>query len=416
MLLGPARTSGAVLRGNRYCAGGKRRGVWPTSRARLTRLVASAAALGCLALNGTTYANTGVPDPLPGSNETATVIGASPDTAVTNETVALTATVSSGIGAPYPAGSVAFENSGATIAGCGDVPVGPSAQSVTVVCSTAFPASTAELAAVFTPVAGSFLLGSESQIESVPVGPASSSTSLDAASPVGVGIRTIFTATVDVSSTGIGAIEPSGAVEFLDAGRPIGSCSSQPLIDGAATCAVRYRAAGARAITARYLGDANFAASSSPTELVRASAAPVGGAGTGEGVLGTITSTMQWTFYFTPTSTMVRALVVNGTSVGATVSVDCHGHGCPFARRAIEVADNTRCGVKTRRMCSGHGTVLITPGFANRHLGVGARITVAITKPSWVGKHYAFTIEAGRAPRVQITCLAPGATRPGGGC
>lgn len=380
---------------------------------RIARIVVAATTFACLALSGIAHADTTAPGILPGSDETATTLTASPDPAVTNETVTLTATVTSAIGAPFPAGTVAFENGGATIAACGDVPVSASAQSVTVQCSTAFAATTAQLTAVFTPTEGSFLLGSESPIERVPVGPASSSTSLDASSPVGVGIRTIYTATVTTSSTGSGMIEPNGAVEFLDAGQPIGSCSSQPLLDGAATCAVSYRAAGEHAITARYLGDANFAASSSPTELVNATATPISGA---EGVPGAITSTMQWWFYFTPSYTIVRALVVNGTSVGATVSVGCHGHGCPFARRAINVADQESCSVKTRRMCSAHGTVLITPGFENRHLGVGARITVAITKPSWVGKYYAFTIQARRGPRVQIACLAPGARRPGGGC
>ena len=344
------------------------------------------------------------------------MLQASPGTAVTNETVTLTATVTSAIGAPFPAGTVAFENGGATIGTCDDVPVSPTAQSVAALCSTAFAASTAQLTAVFTPTEGSFLTGSVSPIESVLVGPASSSTSLDASSSVAVGMRTIYTATVTTSSTGLGVIEPSGAVEFLDAGQPTGSCSSQPLLDGAATCAVRYGGAGAHAITARYLGDANFAASSSPTEFVRAIPTPAGGTGTAEGVLGSITSTMQWTFYYAPSYTMVRALVVNGTSLGATVLVDCHGRGCPFARRAIAVAADRQCGVKMRRMCSAHGTVLITPGFENRHLGVGARITVAIMKPSWVGKYYAFTIEAARGPRVQIACLAPGASRPGGDC
>jgi len=376
----------------------------------------SATAFGCLALTGTAHADTTTPDILPGSNATATVLQASPHTAVTNETVTLTATVSSAIGAPFPAGTVAFENGGATIGTCGDVPVSPTAQSVTALCSTAFAASTAQLTAVFTPNEGSFLTGSVSPIESVLVGAAPSSTSLDASSSVAVGIRTIYTATVTASSTGLGAMEPGGVVEFLDAGQPIGSCSSQPLMDGAATCAVTYGGAGAHAVTARYLGDANFAASSSPTELVRATPTPAGGAGTAESALGSVTSTMQWTFSYAPSYTMVRALVVNGTSLGATVLVDCHGRGCPFARRAIAVADDKQCSVKMRRMCSAQGTVLITPGFENRHLGVGARITVAIMKPSWVGKYYAFTIEAARGPRVQIGCLAPGASRPGGDC
>jgi len=376
----------------------------------------SATAFGCLALTGTAHADTTAPDILPGSDATATVLQASPGTAVTNETVTLTATVSSAIGAPFPAGTVAFENGGATIGTCDGVSVSPTAQSVTALCSTAFAASTAQLTAVFTPTEGSFLTGSVSPTESVLVGPGSSSTSLDASSSVAVGIRTIYTATVTTSSTGLGVIEPSGAVEFLDAGQPIGSCSSQPLLDGAATCAVTYGGAGAHAITARYLGDANFAASSSPTEFVRAIPTPAGGPGAPAGAGGAITSTMQWTFRYAPSYTMVRALVVNGTSLGATVLVDCHGRGCPFARRAIDVADDKDCSVKMRRMCSADGTVLITPGFGNRHLGVGARITVAIMKPSWVGKYYAFTIEAARGPRVQIGCLAPGASRPGGDC
>ena len=417
MRLGQALALGEVLRGIRQCVGGKRpRSPCVVARTpRIARLVVSVAAFGCLALTGTAHADTPAADPLPGSNATATVLLASPDTVVTNETVTLTATVSSGIGAPFPAGTVAFENGGATIGTCGDVPVSPSAQSVTAVCATAFAASTAQLTAMFTPSAGSFLTGSVSPIESVPVGPASSSTSLDASSSVSVGTRTIYIATVTTSSTGVGVIVPNGAVEFVDAGQPIGSCSSQPLMDGAATCAVRYGSAGAHAITARYLGDANFAASSSPTELVQAITTPAGGAGTA-GMPGAITSTMQWTFYYARSYTMVRELVVNGASRGATVLVGCHGRGCPFARRAIDVADGKDCSVKMRRMCSAHGTVLITPGFENRHLGVGARITVAIMKPSWVGKYYGFTAEAGRGPRVQIACLAPGASRPGGDC
>jgi hypothetical protein len=238
-----------------------------------------------------------------------------------------------------------------------------------------------------------------------------------------VGIRTIYTATVTTSLAGLGGIEPSGAVEFLDAGQAIGLCVSQPLLGGAATCAITYSSVGAHAITARYLGDANFAASSSRTELVGATSTPAGLPGEPTGALGAptavlraITSTMQWTFNYTPSYTMVSALVVNGAPLGGTVLVACHGRGCPFASRAVAVSNSTHCGINVRRMCSAHGTVFITPGFQGRHLGIGTRITVAIMRPTWVGKYYAFTIEARRAPRVQIACLAPAANRPGGDC
>ena len=387
---------------------------------RIAAIVVSATTFGCLALGGvahaTTIVGTAAPGLLPGLFETATTLTASPDPAVTNETVTLTATVSSPIGAPYPAGTVAFANGGATLRACGDVPVSPNSQSVTATCSIAFAASTGQLTAAFTPGADSMLTGSVSPIESVSVGPGPSSISLDAPSTVDVGIRTIYTAGVTASPAAAGAIEPGGAVEFLDAGQPIGSCSSQPLMNGAATCAVTYRGAGAHAITARYLGDANFVASNSATEFVRAiptSAARAGAPGSAPGM---ITATMEWTFYYAPSYTIVRAMVVNGVQREAAVLVGCHGRGCPFSSRAANVAGGKHCSVATRSMCSRHGGVVITPVFEKRHLGVGARITVAIMQPRLVGKYYAFTIEAGRGPRVQTTCLAPGASRPGGGC
>jgi hypothetical protein len=387
---------------------------------RIASIVVSVTAFGCLALGGVAHATaivgTAAPDSLPGLFGTATTLTASPDPAVTNEIVTLTATVSSGIGAPYPAGTVAFANGDATIRACGDVPVSPTSQSVKATCSIALAASTAQLTAAFTPGADSMLTGSVSPIESVSVEPGPSSTSLGAPSTVDVGIRAIYTASVTTPSTAVGATEPGGAVEFLDAGQPISSCSSQPLMDGVATCAVTYRGAGAHAITARYLGDANFVASNSATELVRAiptSAARAGAPGSAPGI---VTATMQWAFSYAPSYTIVRALVVNGTPPAATVLVDCHGRGCPFSRRVANVADGKRCSAEMQRMCSTHGGVVITPVFEKRHLGVGTRITVSIMQPRLVGKYYAFTIEAGRGPRIRIACLAPGTSRSTGGC
>jgi hypothetical protein len=134
------------------------------------------------------------------------------------------------------------------------------------------------------------------------------------------------------------------------------------------------------------------------------------------GVQGTITSTMQWAFYYTPSYTQVRALVVNGALPGATVLVKCHGTGCPFASHSTLLGKRARCGKKTKAMCSAYGSFLVTPGFASRHLGVGARITIEIIRPSWVGKFYSFTVRSRQGPRIHIGCLAPGAGVPGQGC
>ena len=133
-------------------------------------------------------------------------------------------------------------------------------------------------------------------------------------------------------------------------------------------------------------------------------------------MLGTITSTMQWAFYYTPSYTQVRNLVVNGAVTGATVLVKCHGQGCPFVHHVTVLTKHARCGKKTKGMCLASGSFVVTPGFVRHRLGVGSRITIEIIRPSWVGKYYSFTVRARRGPRIQIGCLAPGGSVPGQGC
>ena len=220
---------------------------------------------------------------------------------------------------------------------------------------------------------------------------------------------TTYTATVTPPTDRPGPIEPSGSVEFLDGGQPIGSCLSQALTRGGATCTVSYKAAGTHSVTARYGGDANFKGSTSSSQTV--GVVPLPGR-----VLGIITSTMQWSFSYTRAYTKILALVVNGAPAGATVLVNCHGPGCPFAKRAMAVAKIRRCGPQGKQRCPTHGTINLAPGFKNHRLHVGARIKIEITRRSWVGKYYMFATRAGRGPRIQIACLAPGRTRPGVGC
>jgi hypothetical protein len=203
-------------------------------------------------------------------------------------------------------------------------------------------------------------------------------------------------------------MEPTGSVEFLDGGQPIASCAGQALSNDAATCTVAYALAGAHQITARYSGDANFTGSAAPAALVNAVPVPTV-------VLGTIDSTMQWNFYYTPTYTLVRNLVVSGASPGTTVLVKCHGHGCPFAQHATLLSSTARCRPKART-CLTAGHFNLAHGFAGRRLAIGARITVSIVRTNWVGKTYRFTVRARRGPRVQIGCLAPGGSALGVGC
>lgn len=43
---------------------------------------------------------------------------------------------------------------------------------------------------------------------------------------------------------------------------------------------------------------------------------------------------MEWTFYYTPSYTQVRALVVNAVPSGADVLVSCRGRACPFVHHS----------------------------------------------------------------------------------
>lgn len=128
---------------------------------------------------------------------------------------------------------------------------------------------------------------------------------------------------------------------------------------------------------------------------------------------------MQWSFFFTPTYTRVVGLMLRGAA-HTRVLVSCDGRGCPFSQRVVVVNGRTRCNRKVHGRCRqgerSAGPINLARVFKRRRLGVGTRIAVAITRPGWLGKYYAFTARPGRVPRVQISCLPPGATRPGRGC
>jgi hypothetical protein len=334
-------------------------------------------------------------------------LDAFPSSAVTNQSVTLLAAVTSSPG--FPSGTVTFSNGGRAIAGCVAEPIAPATPAAT--CTTSFAASTSPdfVTADFTPDAASGVANSTGST-TVTVGPDSTSTSLDASKTTGVGASTTYTATVQPPVGRSGPVEPTGTVEFLDGGQPIGSCLSQPLSGGGALCTVSYGSEGTHSITARYSGDTNFNGSTSTPEPVSAVPIPTDAAGI-------IAATMQWTFNYAPSYTKVLALVVNGLPPHATVSVTCHGRGCPIAKRLATMARTKRCQTLQRNgKCPGLKTVNLTPAFQNRGLRPGTRISVKITRPGWIGKSYTITTRAARPPLIQLGCLAPGSMRPSTGC
>jgi hypothetical protein len=333
----------------------------------------------------------------------STSLAAFPATAVTNQGVSLFAAVSSATGSP--SGTVAFENGGAPIAGCSGVQVTPS--NLTATCQTSFGAvgSPQHLTAVFTPDAASTAPGSSGAMN-LPVAPDSSSVAVTIPAIVRAGHPATYTAAVSPPASRPGPILPSGSVEFLDAGKPIGSCVAQPVANGAATCTVTYKSTGRHSITAHYGGDGNFNGATSSAVAVRVLP---------RRILGKIAAITQWSFYYTPTYTRVLVLVVKGAPVNARITVKCRGRGCPYAQRTMNVPKIRRCGAKGKSVCA-TATVDLAPAFRSRRLSVGVKITLVVSRPQWIAKYYTFTVRAGHGPQALTSCLAPGRIRPGVGC
>jgi hypothetical protein len=159
---------------------------------------------------------------------------------------------------------------------------------------------------------------------------------------------------------------------------------------------------------------------------------------------------MQWSFHFTRSYTRVLALLIDSVSAGTSVIVKCQGKGCPFAKRSTIVHQSTRCPAKgkgkgcpfakrstmvhqsTRCPAKGKGkaqakakakcvtqrsrSLNLESAFRGRRLRGGARVTIFLMRPQWVGKYYQFAIRTSGAPRIRIACMAPGSTAPGVGC
>lgn len=322
---------------------------------------------------------------------TATSLVISPAVATANQIVTLVATVSSSSPGVAPAGRVAFFDGARPIGQCASQAI----KSASVICQASFPAGSGALRAVYTPSSGLPVIGSTSPTAALHIGRDSTATSLAVTKQVVRSKRAVFTATLGLPGGNSGPVEPTGSVDFLDRGRAIPGCLRRPLNQLGASCAVKYRSLGKHKISARYSGDPNFAPSTAPTRavlVVKGIATPV---------LGSISSTLEWQFFYHPSYTQVTMLRAGGALKGVTLQLSCRGKGCPFSRRRIP----------------GTGaSVDLLPAFHRRHLAAGSEIVVLMTRPNWIGKYYSFTARSGRAPIIVLSCLGVGRTRPGVGC
>jgi hypothetical protein len=238
-------------------------------------------------------------------------------------------------------------------------------------------------------------------------GTTQTSLALRVAKQVRAGRRTTMSARVSAPTPAAGAPAPTGSVTFSDRGQPIEGCRSQKLTNLTASCSVTFWVSGRHPISARYGGDAAYAAATSSSSALDVTAIPV---------KGDITARTSWTFRFTPTYTSILGLTVGGLYEGSDVVVGCQGKGCPFSSENFPVLRPKICSPRVPALSCPPNNFFLTKYFSGRRLAVGAQITILISHPTYIGKYYSFAVRARQSPAVRIACLAPGSTLPGVGC
>ncbi len=101
----------------------------------------------------------------------------------------------------------------------------------------------------------------------------------------------------------------------------------------------------------------------------------------------------QWAF--SKTFAFATQLTVGGLPRGSRVALVCHGHGCPFSKRAFAAPK--------------HGKLQLAPALKQRHLAIHSTVDVQITATNDVGEVVRFTVVSGKLPRETFLCLPPGA-------
>jgi hypothetical protein len=330
------------------------------------------------------------------TTSTTSVVAFSQNAPTTNQAVTLVATISSSSGNANPHGTLSFFNGSDTIRDCSGKGVS-GGQTITIVCQASFPAGVAQISAAYVADPGSLVAGSSSDTTPVSVGKGSTSVSLAVTPKVAPGGQATYVATLGVPVSSAGPTLPSGSIEFMDGGQPIGGCVSQALSNLTATCSVSYPAAGTHSVSAFYSGDSNFTGSASSASSVQF----VAGAAKKPTVHPSLGSTLGWKIAYHPHYSELIGLTAYAVPKGTSILVQCFGKGCPFAKWHLTKAA---------------GTINLLSRFRHRHLRAGVRITVRLTRRHWVGKYYSFTIRAGHAPVVRTDCLGPSGGKPGVSC
>jgi trimeric autotransporter adhesin len=253
-----------------------------------------------------------------------TAVTFSPASPVSGQSVALTATVTGPTGSPTPTGTVEFFN-GTTSLGAA-MPLTDGAATLNV---STLPVADNSITAQYS--GDSNYPPSTSPAVTVTVALAASSTTVVPSTTTPVfGQSVTLTATVQATAPGAGT--PTGTVQFFNGTTPLGNAL---LSSGSAMISVTSLPIGADSITAQYMGDADFAGSTSPgvtvtvgqanttTTLIPSTTTPVFGqsvtlSATVQAVApgaGVPTGTVQ---FFNGTTSLGTASLASGTASIAT--------------------------------------------------------------------------------------------------
>jgi Putative metal-binding motif/Bacterial pre-peptidase C-terminal domain len=98
--------------------------------------------------------------------------------------------------------------------------------------------------------------------------------------------------------------------------------------------------------------------------------------------------------------TVITQLKVTGAQRGSTIRLSCSSRrkGCRFTRRTITVRSA--------------GTVRLGKYLKKAHYRKGARITLSVAKPGYIGTHIRYTVRLHRLPAKTTRCTQPGQSRP----
>ena len=336
---------------------------------------------------------------------TTAVVAASVNPSVSGQTVTYTATVS----AVAPAsgtrtGTVAFQDGGVVIAGCGAKAV---AVAGTATCAIAYAGPGAHtITAIYS--GDTNFTGSTAAALTQTVKPGATAVSLSSsANPSSTGANVTLTANVTATAPASGT--RTGTVDF-QVGVNIAGCSAQVVpASGKATCVTNTLTVGANTITAAYSGDANFAATTSLpfTQSVNQGA-------TNTKVVSSLNpSSTGVTVTFTATVTAVAP--ASGTRTG-TVAFEDGGialAGC--AAQVLGAAGTATCVTKAlaagphtiTAVYSGDGnfTTSTSPALTQTVLSTTTTTVVSSANPSVFGQSIQYTATVAGGPTVTGTII-----------